>query len=523
MDIAKIIKSLLRYKLTFLFTSLILFGAGVGLIAVLPNVYSSQAKIMIERPNTYNVAGAPNVRDNLSQRMHAIIASVMSTTNIRNIVREYGLVDASGSPEELHDGVSAFRDSAEVTFDNVAVINQYTGKSGMFSQGLLVNFRDKDPEVALKITQRLTNDILSANAGKGAESVEFRDKFLSEESSNVADQLASVERKVAVFKQDNALFLPELHSVAVRRLDEIANNVNRSEEAVSRLRRELSNTEADLATAATDSLLYAADGTRILGVGERMRLLEVEYATASSRYSPEHPEVSRLKKELDALRQHVKSNDTAGMEVELREVRKQLSSARKRYTAAHPDVKRLTGRVAALEKQLASAQRSNKPRSTSAPTNPAYNRFLVRQKSLRDDLAREQQKLRALAQDKNQVQDQLARMPAVEQQLAELEREHKSYQTRYLEVEAQLANAKLSAGMRNADLLEKFVLVEAPERALKPSSPKKSLLLPVLFVLAIASGLFAAILRGLLQNKIWTSEDLEEIIDAPVLLVPRLS
>jgi uncharacterized protein involved in exopolysaccharide biosynthesis len=512
----------LRYRLTFLLTSVVLFGAGVVLISLLPNVYNSNAKIMIERPNTYDVAGAPNVRDNLSQRMHAIIASVMSTRNIRSIVSEYGLAE-DVSPEALHDAVEGFRDSAEVTFDNVAVINQYTGKSGMFSQGLLVDFRHRDPDMALQIAERLTNDILAANAGKGEQSQQFRNDFLSSESKNVADQLAAVERKVASFKQENALFLPELHSVAIRRLDEIANNIARGEESVARIRRELNNTEADLATASTDSLLYAADGTRILGVDERLRLLEIEYATKSSRYSKEHPEVARLAKELKALRQHVKSNDTAGIEVELREIRQQLSAAQERYTNAHPDVVRLSNRAAALEEQLGNARQNNKPRSTSAPTNPAYNRFLVRQSALKDDLARERQKLRVLQEDRQQVQDQLARMPAVEQQLAELEREHKSFQTRYQEVEAQLANAKLSAGMRNADLLEKFVLIEAPERALKPSSPKKSLLLPVLFVLAVASGLFAAILRGLLQNKIWTSEDIEEVLDAPVLLVPRLN
>ena len=522
MDFKSLIDSLVRHKMLLASTTAIVFAIGALAIMQLPNIYSSASKIMVERPNTYSMGG-PTPSDNLSQRMHAIIASVMSTNNIQKIILENDLVEHGYSEKDLHEATEDFRDDARLEFDNVAVINQYTGKTGMFSQGLTVVYEHVDPETALTVTQELTNNVLKANEGKGQQSAEFRNNFLTSKSEELSGKLTTVEKKIASFKNANALYLPEVHSLAIRRMDELENKAQRANETIAKLRRDASATAADIATSSTDSLLYAADGTRILGADEQLRLLEIEYATKTNKYSKEHPDVIRLAKEIRGMRSHVSSNDTAGMEADLRAARKRLSVTRKSYSNLHPDVKSLQNKIRGLESSLATAKRNNRPRSTSAPTNPAYNRYLVRQQAIRDDIARENRAISTINQDMMDVRSQLERMPLVEQQLMTLERERKNTEISYQEVQSELSNANLSYGMREADLLEKFVLVEPPVKAFTPTSPKKNLLLPVLLILSIACGLLAAIIKYLLQDRIWRSDDVEAILDTPILLVPKFS
>jgi len=114
----------------------------------------------------------------------------------------------------------------------------------------------------------------------------------------------------------------------------------------------------------------------MLGPKDRLKVLQTEYLTASARYSPDHPDVVRLKKEIAALR--VETGDISAsreIEAQLEDYRAQLASARKKYSAEHPDVKRLTRTVANLEADLKKVRTSKQTANTYSdeePDNPAY-------------------------------------------------------------------------------------------------------------------------------------------------------
>ena len=277
----------------------------------------------------------------------------------------------------------------------------------------------------------------------------------------------------------------------------------------------------ELATSSADAFVLAADGTRVLGADEQLRLLEAEYARAKSRYSDEHPEVVRLRSELAGLRDYKGGGDVSGIQADIQAAQRRLAAALQRYSNSHPDVLALRRQIAELESQKNAASSRNAPSAPSNASNPAYNRLLIRERAVVDDIAREGQKLTALQAQLGDVKDQLARIPVVEQQLATLTQRQEVAASTYEEIEAELESLSLNYSMQQANVLDRFVLVEAPRKPFAPTKPHKKLLAGVLFMLSMGAGLLVALLLHLLRDRILDSRDIEEIADLPVYMVPR--
>ncbi len=498
--------------------------AGLLAILSLPEIYASKAKILVERQDTFSrtelgaVAG-----DTVDRRMQLIISTVLSTQSIKDMLVENGVIDKTIPPEELEEVSETFRNRASLTIDNVAVVNPYTGKSGMYSQGIDIAFEDEDPVRAFAITESLAERILQANRGKGESAAAYERSFLQEQHKEALARLTQAREAVAKYKNENALFVPELHPLAIRRYEEIENQHTRAKDDLARLRRDLDEIRGELAISSADAFVLAADGTRILGPDEQLRLLEAEYARATSRYSASHPEVVRLRAELAGLRQYTSRGETSGIEAELQETRAELRSVKQRYSDEHPDVIALRRDIARLEGQLENRAEVAAPREASTASNPAYNRLKIREQSILDSLAREQQQLNSLDDQLAEVQEQLAIMPAVERDLNTLVLQQEDAQLAYDEIDAELDRLNMNAGMQEADLLDRFVLLEEPRIPVSPDKPHKKLLALILGMIAGTAGLLAATLLHIVRDRILDPDDVESLVDLPVYMIPRVA
>lgn len=520
----KIVQAIKHQKWFLVLTVVLLGGGGAFGIASLPDVYESGARILVERRGLFSetemMTGA--AQDNVSRRLHAIASLVLSTNSLHQIMQDHDLVNDDLPPEDLDSAIQDFREKAVLDFDNVAVVNQFTGKAGMYSQGLKVAFEHTDPDVAFGVAKTLTDRVLAANRGKGEADVEFRRTFLTEQFTAASEKLTASKQAIAKFKNENALFLPEVHALTIRRYEEIETQSSRIEDSVARLRRDLSDVRGELGTTSADAFVLAADGTRILGSDEQLRLLEAQYARAKSRYTDNHPQLIKLESELEGLRRYVSGADTTGIEADLQQARKELASAKQRYGDQHPDVRALVRRTEMLASLLAQRQSVERPTQPKDSSNPAYNRLLIREKGIIDDIALERQKYAGLQTELATIKDQLARMPTVEQELDTLLQRQEAANTRYEEIEVELEQLDLSVGMQQADLLDRFILIEPPRRPFAPAKPPKKLLAGLLGLLALAAGLLAALLIHMYRDLILDRNDIAELVDLPVCMIPKL-
>lgn len=523
MDSKRIVRAIKHQKLAVTGVTAGTLLAGMLVILSLPDKYISGAKILIERQDTFGQTELPaGGGEIVDRRLQVIISTVQSTDSIKAMLVENGLASEDIAGEALEEAAEDFRRQTELTVDNVPVINQYTGKSGMYAQGIDIAFEDEDPQVAFDVAQSLTKRVLDANRGKGESAVEFQREFLAKQHEAARARLAAVREEIAQLKNENALYLPELQPLAIRRYEETEDQRARAQDAIAQLNRDLDDVRGELATSSADAYVLAADGTRILGADEQLRLLEAEYARATSRYSADHPELIRLKSEVQALRAFTSSSDGSGIEAQLQEARARLSIARERYSEEHPDVLAQRREIARLEAAVA-ANPAAAPRATSSATNPAYNRFKIREQSITDAITRETQRVAALDSQIEEIKVQLARMPVVEKSLDALTQKEQSARAVYEEIDADLERLSLSAGMQQADLLDRFILLERPRLPTAAAKPARSLLAAVLALLAGTAGLLTAMLLHLYRDRIEDTDDVEELVTLPVYAIPRLT
>ncbi len=508
-------------RYTFISILCLIIGVGYLLIYRLPDVYESSARLAIERADEFILGNESADSETLSQRAHLVISSVFRRENVLRNLQEQGVLDSDSTAEEQGEAVERFLDSASIEFDNVSVINPYTGKQGLLSLGLVINYRDDNADLAYALTSSLVEDVLGGARTIANPAASQTEEFLSKEIDASSQRLIGIGSRVAVFKKSNAFYLPELYPVAIRQLDELSTQIQRSKEDIQDLERDRAANGTDLAITNADALLFSDDGTRIESPEERLEKLRIERAFAVSRYSPRHPQVISLEREIAALEQYAGGGDTRRLEVEFRQSEARVATLRKRYSAEHPDVVAAMREVERLRGVLESAALDAAPRKTSEPSNPAYNRMLARRQSLDSEILRESRKVEQLEERHIQIQNQLAQMPKVEQELIELERLHMREEQSYNELERQSIAANLSSSMRSADILERFVVVEPPLRPLKPVAPRRNLMLGLLLMLGLSAASAGVLLRLRIQDAIWDQDDLVGMVQSRVVHLPR--
>ena len=455
----------------------------------------------------------------LYQRVNAIRTAILGRANVARLVVEHGFVDSTASAQERENAMVAFVDAAVIEFENMSVVNQYTGKLGLLPLGIRVSFTSDTPLQAQTVAADLVAQVLDENQGRDDSSGEERNRFLRLELDRASERLATAESRMAEFRKRHALTLPELYSGKVSRLTDVETEITRTEEQIAELRTSAASVRAELATSSAEALMFAADGTRIESAREQLQRLQVEFAGVRTRYSSVHPEYQRLSQQIDALRTHVGDDDTARLEVSLLELQARLATDRGRYAPDHPDILALERAVQSATALLETARGKLHPAESSIPSSPAYNRLLIRQQTVTKDLSSARRRLVALTREARAVRQDLQVMPGVEQQLASLGRLQAREAQTYTDLEKRLSSAEINQELLQADLLGNLVVMEPPEVPLTPESPRRKLLAALLLVLAIGAATLMSIVSFRLGDRIWRGADIRSLTDTPVIAI----
>ena len=507
----------------FLLVSTLVIGFGYLALSFVADTYESSAKLAIERADEFVFGDDSPDADALSQRIHLIISNVFRRENVFRILEESDAIASDADAVERAEALSKFQDRARIDFDNVSTINSYTGRLGLMSLGLDITYTDENPEIAFKVANLLTNDMLagSRSAEPIGESVSSAETFLAQEVESTLEKLVEIGQQISDFKNSNSLSLPELYPVTISELQDIDNQIERAKDNIADLQRNIDATTTDLAVTNPDALLVSDDGTRIESVEEQLQQMRVDLAFASSRYSSSHPQVVNLSREIAALEEHASGTDTRLLETELNGAQARLAELQGRYSDTHPDVVATNRNIARLNAAIQDTASNSAPQNSSQPSNPAYVRFEARAAALRDELNRELRNLGQLQAQQIEQRELLKSIPGVELELAELQRTQSSEEQRYIELEQQLTAARLSNSMRGADLLGQIVVIDPPVIPLSPAAPRRKLLLALLIVLGLGAATAAALVSLLLRDAIWERDQLSSMIEGQVVQVPR--
>jgi succinoglycan biosynthesis transport protein ExoP len=257
----------------------------------------------------------------------------------------------------------------------------------------------------------------------------------------------------------------------------------------------------------------------VLGPQDRLKMLQRTYSQLASVYSNDHPDVLRIRREIEALTEStgVQGFDRETLRTELAAREDQLAAARDRYSADHPDVLRLERSVEGLREAVrtAPAARHSPP---SPPDNPAYIQRQVQLRAAETELAAAIERRNQLRERLTDLEGRLTVSPEVEREFSNLNRGHAQLVAQYDEVQRKLGEAQMTLNLETEGTGERFTVLSAPTLPSRPSQPNRLAILLLTMVAAFGLAAGGVALVEATDSTVRNSRDVLEHLEIPPLV-----
>lgn len=508
--------------------TLTLLAGGVLLILSLaaaflwPPTYKSMATILIEEQEIPSELVHSTITSYADQRIETIKQQVMSRTTLWKVVEQYNLYADLRRTNPAEEIVKRFIKDIGVEVISADVVDKRTQHPTKATIAFTVAYQSNSPDLAQKVANELTSLFLGQNLKSRERQAQEATSFLQQEAENLSRHIGEVDEKIAEFKRRASGALPELMPLNLQLMSQSDRELTDIDQQIRTLEERKNYLEGELATIKPHTPIMSVTGERILDSTERLRALRAEYAGASANRSPDHPDILKMKQEIDAL------DKETGQRPEIEEPSKLLIDARatlastlKRLSPEHPDVIQIRRTIEALEQELRQLGSVPIRKPMLRPENPAYINLQAQLNSATSSL----DALRATRTAvKRRLQDYAARLertPEMEPDYLFLTRDRDTSGQKYQDIRSRLLEAKVSEGLEVQRKGERFSLIDPPSLPEKPDKPNRPAIVLLGFILALAGGLGSGAAAESLDHSIRTPEQLARLTQSfPLAVVP---
>lgn len=499
-------------------TLLLLGGAAIFLW---PNAYTSSAVILIEDPEIPPGLVPSTVTTYAARQIQYINQRVMTRTNLANIIEKFDLF-----PEErkyLPTLLLVPDVEKDMSIDVVDVQQQTaSGQQVNSTIAFTLGFEHEDPQVARQVTNELVSLYLAENVRARTEQTAQTSQFMQEEVDRLDNEVRDLESQIAKIKSENEGALPELMGFNMQLMQALTNDIQEIDRQLQATRENKIMLDAELGKLSPIGTQLLADGKPIVAPEDQLKALQTQLAMLEGRYSPDHPDVVRTKRDLAAVQAQLGTDvDISGSSSALANARVELAKAQERYAPDHPEVQRLKREVASLESRQNSS--GGKNLGSLKADNPVYVQLRAQRETLESQersLVAKQAEIRAQRAD---LERKVKRSTEVEKDLSALQRRLFTATTSYQTAREKGFVSKMGQALETQSKGERFTLVEPPDLPLVPSSPNRPVLLALLVVLVLAAGLGWPQVAESMDQSINSARAVERVQGAPPIAeIPRI-
>lgn len=470
---------LVRQRWLIIITVVVLAGFSIYFAKVFPPSYISRTMIVIESRDVPSDFVKDLIGVDTDERLQAIQQTILSRTNLLKIVDEF----ESQLPEyrKLNDERRVDKIQKHI------IINFPTEKRGtkvLPTTTIQIAFRDRDAALAQKITARLAALFIEQDNRTRENRVFGTAEFLEAELNKVSEQLKKSEDALKVLKQRYRYEMPSTLDTSLRTLDRLQVQKNGNLEALDRyvtmqmnLERQISETPATIPS----NSVQARGAAPVPGPSAQVQTYwkkEQEYRELSAKATAIHPDMRRLKGELEQLRKEIPPEE--------------LVSRPAGDNSAQPAVPMVS--------------------------NPVFQSLNDQLRQLKTDIQiREKEKV-WIENEMEKFNARVQKMPQAEQEMLAVTRGNADLLKQHEDLKAKLESAKLASSLESRQKGAQFSIVDAANYPLEPSPPSRSVLLLAGLGISLVAGIALAILVSFLDPYIWTNKELERALEMPVLV-----
>ena len=505
-----------KMQIAIIFSVLMVIALAIAFL--LPPVYQSTATILIEEQEVPPELVQSTITSYADQRIQVISQQVMTRQNLLEIVNKYNLYPEVRERQTTEDVLGRMRDDISLNIISADVVDPRRGVPTKATIAFTLSYNGDNPAATQRVASELVSLYLNENLKNRQEKTQETRVFLSEEAERLSDYLSKLLVKIAAFKEQNVGRLPELMQLNIQMRDRADSELMAVDQQLRALEERKIYLEGQLAQLKPNTPLISSSGERILNTDERLKTLQAAYTSLSGVYTPDHPDLKKMQREIAALEGEGGGDpDSAEHAKQLTRLRAELAVSSEKYSANHPDVVRLKREIKALE-SLQSLSRG--PRlEDEPPENPAYITLQAQLEAANSD-ARSLQERRAELEAKiASYEERLEQTPQVEREYLDLSRDYENARQRYLEINQKQMQAQVAEELEKDRKGERFSLIDPPQLPEKPESPNRPAILLVGFVLALGGGMaYAGVLESV-DNAVRGPKSLNAALGAPPLAI----
>ncbi|MEO1202827.1 MAG: lipopolysaccharide biosynthesis protein [Pseudomonadota bacterium] len=456
-----------------------------------PAKYRSSATILIEQQEIPQDMVRSTITSYADQRVQIISQQVMTTSNLLEIIRKFDLYPDLLQSRAREVVLERMRDDISLDMISADVVDPRSGRPTQATIAFTLAYEAPSADTAVRVATDLTDKFLTTNLETRTQKVEETAEFLASEAERLSGEIKALETRLSGFKTDNVDQLPELTELNLTLM-------NRSELEVKDVERQLRSIaerkiylQAELAQLAGAEYAYSETGEKIYSPADRLKFLEAQLATLEAQYSEEHPDVIRARREVAALKDR-NDVDAGDPLAELTVERARLLEI---YTPSHPEVRDIERQIEAYESGLGAT-------FDELSDNPAVTQLKAQLAAADADeasLLALQAELKARVRS---FEERLARTPEIERDYYALTRDLDNARLKYREVRAREMEAKLAQSMETDRKGERFNLIEPPLAPQKPYSPNRILIAALGLFVAIGAAVAAVVVAEALDTSI---------------------
>ena len=521
-----------RWKKLFFATAFVLLAFTMP-TALSWTIYRSIATVQVEQSQVSSTATAPI--GSSSDRMEALAdkrisllqQKVLSTASLVEIITKFNLYASAREKTPISNIADSMRSKIQVSLVNSNLANpSIASRQQLSAIAFTISFDYSNPLVAQQVTDELVTRFLNEDLMMRRLEAQRTTAFLAEEIDELEKSLSEQEKVISDYQKEHGISRPEMLSFNQQAAENITLSLQNLNSQIATVEGNLSSLRVQLVNADPYSRLVA-DGQVLTTPSLQLKSLQSQYASLTAQYSPDHPDVVKVRNQIAALQSQVNpsSKEIGTLKAQIADVRTNLETAEKTLGQEHPDVLSLRNQLKHLEDELST--RKNAPKPSGSPVvadadNPAYLQLVSQIKVLE-----EQDK--ALLEQRKELEDQQKRYlnaiidnPEAVKELASLSRDYENAKIRYREIKAKKMSADMDEKLQKDRMGERLSLINPPELPLH-TQPRRILLVVGSIFFSIFGGLASVLVLQLVSPRIFGPRHLENLVGvAPLITVPHI-
>jgi polysaccharide chain length determinant protein (PEP-CTERM system associated) len=480
---------ILRRRMWYIIIPLVLVVTGASAYAFFaPRQYKASTLILVSPQRVPEAFVQATVTSKVEERLQSIAQEVLSRTRLEQIIGELRLYQKEQKKLSREEVVALMQKDIKIELPK-----KKEEQKGYFS----ISYLGRDPNVVATVANRLASQFIEENLKIREQQAVGTTEFLATELATAKAKLDELEAAVTQYKRRFMGQLPEQKDTNIRILEQLQNQYQRVGETLRAaqdrklfIQKQIADMELPIVTPGPAG--YGKEG---LPSSDKPTSLQKDMAPAS-----------------------MAGGMGGSYESQKETLTRTLEDLKVKYTENHPDVIMIKKKLADLE-----TNRKEYKNTYDVKKAPRYRELNNQLAAIDMDIKRFGEEERKIAGKISQYRGSIEQMPAREQDMAALFREHQSMKDTYERLLKKSQDAQQAENLEKRQKGEQFRIIDPARVPEKPFSPDVLKILLIGLLAGIVGGFGLAFFREQMDRSFHEAGDAEITLGLKVLAnIPRI-